>query len=283
MKSIKLQDKVVVVTGASGGIGAAMAKEFASAGARVVLAARSQPVIERLANELGGPGRALTLPTDVADVSSVEGMVEQTLSAFGRIDILVNNAGIGYFAPLRQVKLDRVRHVFDVNVMGPLVAIQAVVPHMQTQGDGHIINVLTCAGRIPIPFQGIYGASKAALILLTDTLRVELAPLRIAVTGIYPGTVNTSFENNALREGDSYTLCPFESGCGSPPEVIARGVVQAARRRPRDAWFSFQGRRYVVTGMFWPGWLDARMAEVRDAVEPPPKSDRPWEDLLIPR
>jgi len=173
--------------------------------------------------------------------------------------------------------------VFDVNVIGPLAAIQAVVPHMQAQGDGHIINVLTCAGRIPIPFQGIYGASKAALTLLTDTLRVELAPRRIAVTGVYPGTVNTPFEKNALREGDSYTLCPFESGCGSPPEVIARGVLQAARRRPRDAWFSFQGRRYVITGMFWPGWLDARMAEVRDAVEPPPKSDRPWEDLLIPR
>jgi len=95
MKSINLQDKVVVVTGASGGMGAAMTREFVRAGARVVLAARSQPVIEQLAAELGGPGRTLALPTDVADISSVEKMVEQTLSAFGRIDILVNNAGVG--------------------------------------------------------------------------------------------------------------------------------------------------------------------------------------------
>jgi len=159
MKSINLQDKVVVVTGASGGMGAAMTREFARAGARVVLAARSQPVIEQLATELGGPGRALALPTDVADASSVEKMVEQTLSAFGRIDILVNNAGVGYFSPLRQVKLDRVRHVFDVNVIGLGRQSGCRAAHA-SQGDGHIINVLTCAGRIPIPFQGIYGASK---------------------------------------------------------------------------------------------------------------------------
>jgi NAD(P)-dependent dehydrogenase (short-subunit alcohol dehydrogenase family) len=283
MRSIKLQDKVVIITGASQGIGAEAAKEFVKAGARVVLAARSQPALERLATELGGERRALAVPADIADAADVKNVTLQTLAAFGRVDILVNNAGIGYFAPLLKTQPDKVRRVFEVNVLGPLAAIQSVAPYMKEQGDGHIINVLTCAGRIPIPFQGIYGASKAAFILLTDTLRVELAPSRIAVTGVYPGTVNTSFERNALREGASYSLCPFESGCGVAPDVIARGIVRAAQRRPRDAWFSFQGRRYVMTGMFLPDWLDGRMAEVRNAIEPPPPTDRPWEDLLTPR
>jgi NADP-dependent 3-hydroxy acid dehydrogenase YdfG len=282
MRRIDLRDKVVIVTGASQGIGAETAQAFARAGARVVLAARSQSALGRLA-AAWGQGRALAVPTDIADAASVERMIAQTLAAFGRVDILINNAGVGYLSPLLKTRPDKIRQVFEVNVFGPLAAIQSVAPRMKEQGDGHIINVLTCAGRIPIPFQGIYGASKAAFILLTDTLRVELAPSRIAVTGVYPGTVNTSFERNALREGDSYSLCPFESGCGVAPDVIARGIIRAAQRRPRDAWFSFQGRRYVMTGMFLPGWLDGRMEKVRDAIEPPPKTDRPWEDLLTPR
>jgi len=133
----------------------------------------------------------------------------------------------------------------------------------------------------PDPVPGHIRGEQAALTLLTDTLRVELAPQRIAVTGVYPGTVNTPFEKNALREGDSYTLCPFESGCGSPPEVIARGVLQAARRRLATPGSAFRAA-VCDHGMFWPGWLDARMAEVRDAVEPPP-SRTALEDLLIPR
>jgi NADP-dependent 3-hydroxy acid dehydrogenase YdfG len=281
MQPIELRDKVVIITGASQGIGAATAGEFARAGAHVVLAARSQPELEQLAAELG-EGRALTVPTDVTDAESVTRMVERTLATFGRVDVLVNNAGIGYLTSLLQADPAKIRRVFDVNVFGALAVTQAVAPHMKEQGDGHIINVLTCAGRIPIPFQGIYGASKAAFSLLNDTLRIELSPSRIAVTGVYPGTVNTSFEQHALREGKSFSMCPYESGCGVPPQNVAQAIVRAARRRPRDAWLSFQGRRYVVTGFIFPGWLDERMAEVRDAIEPPPQPDRPWEDLLTP-
>ena len=282
MKPIELREKIVIVTGASQGIGVATAREFARAGARVVLAARSQEALERLACELGGEGRALAVPTDVTDAASVEAMVQRSLAAFGRVDILVNNAGIGYLTSLLKADLAQVRRVFEVNVFGALTTIQAVAPCMKQQGDGHIINILTCAGRIPIPFQGIYGASKSAFILLNDTFRIELAPSHIAITGIYPGTVNTTFEQNALREGDSYSMCPYESGCGVPPERVAQAIVRAARRRPRDGWLSFQGRRYVITGFIFPGWLDERMTEVREAIEPSPKVERPWEDLLTP-
>jgi len=283
MKQIDLREKVAIITGASDGIGAATAREFAKAGARVVLAARSEKALARLAEELGGASRALAIYTDMTDSVSVERMVQRAIAEFGQVDILVNNAGVGYFTSLAKATLEKMYHVFDVNFFGPLVAIQTLVPHWQARGDGHVINILTCAGRLPIPFQGIYGASKAAFIVLTDTLRIELAPLKIAVTGIYPGTVNTLFEKHALHEGEIRTMCPFESGCGTPADGIARGIVQAAQRRPRDQWFSWQGRRYVVTGFFLPQWLDARMSEVRNAVDPPPASENILDDLFTPR
>ncbi|MBI5304596.1 MAG: SDR family NAD(P)-dependent oxidoreductase [Chloroflexi bacterium] len=282
MARIDLRDKVVIVTGASDGIGAMTAREFANAGSRVVLAARSEKALHRLADELGTP-RALAVYTDMTDTVSVERMIERAINHFGQVDILVNNAGVGYFAPLSEVALDKAYQVFDVNFFGPLAAIQKLVPHWSARGDGHVINILTCAGRLPIPFQGVYGASKAAFIVLTDTLRIELARKKIAVTGVYPGTVNTQFEKHALYDGEIRTMCPIETGCGVPPEGIARGIVAAARKRPRDVWFSWQGRRYVVTGFFLPQWLDARMKEVRNAMDPPPPNGNVIDELLKPR
>lgn len=282
MAKIDLRDKVVIVTGASDGIGAMTAREFSKAGSRVVLAARSEKALQRIADELGA-SRALAVYTDMTDVVSVERMIERAIQHFGQVDILVNNAGVGYFAPLSEVSLDKAYQVFDVNFFGPLAAIQKLVPHWSARGDGHVINILTCAGRLPIPFQAVYGASKAAFTVLTDTLRIELARKKIAVTGVYPGTVNTQFEKHAMYDGEIRTMCPIETGCGVPPEGIARGIVAAARKRPRDVWFSLQGRRYVVTGFVLPQWLDARMSQVRDAVDPPPVSNNLIDELLTPR
>ena len=282
MAKVDLRDKVAIVTGSSDGIGAATARALVKEGGRVVLAARSEKALKRIAEELGAP-RALAVYTDMTDSVSVERMIERAINHFGQVDILVNNAGVGYFAPLAQVQLEKVYHVFDVNFFGPLGAIQKLVPHWSERGTGHIINILTCAGRLPIPFQGIYGASKAAFSVLTDTLRIELAPKKIAVTGVYPGTVNTQFEKHALYVGEIRNMCPFETGCGTAPEGIARGIVNAARHRPRDVWFSFQGRRYVITGFFAPRWLDARMTEIRNAIDPPPPSANVVDELLMPR
>lgn len=282
MAKIDLSNKVVIVTGASDGIGAVTAREFVQAGARVVLAARSEKALQRLVEELG-PSRALAAYTDMTDVVSVERMIERAINRFGQVDILVNNAGVGYFSTLAQVSLEKAYHVFDVNFFGPLAAIQKLVPHWSERGDGHIINILTCAGRLPIPYQAIYGASKAAFIVLTDTLRIELKRKRIAVTGIYPGTVNTQFERHALYDGEVKTMCPVETGCGIPPERIARGIVAAARKRPRNVWFNWQGRRYVIAGFFLPPWLDERMTQVLNAIDPPPVSENLVDDLLVPR
>ena len=265
MGAVELREKVAIVTGASDGIGLATAREFTRAGVRVVLAARSEKAMRKVAAELGGPERAWVIYTDMSDIISVERMVDEAIAHFGQVDILVNNAGIGYFSPLAEVDIDKVYHVFDVNFFGPLVAIKKLIPHWESRGDGHLLNTLTCAGRLPIPFQGIYGASKAAFITLTDTLRIELAAKKIAVTGVYPGTVNTMFEKHALYDGSIRTMCPFEAGCGTPTDGIARGIVDAARHRPRDVWFSWQGRRFVMQGFFMPRWLDGRMREVFDA------------------
>ena len=183
MAKIDLNDKVVIVTGASDGIGAMTAREFVKAGSRVVLAARSEKALQRLAEELGA-SRALAVHTDMTDVVSVERMIERAISHLGQVDILVNNAGVGYFSTVAEVSIEKAYHVFDVNFFGPLAAIQKLVPYWSARGDGHIINILTCAGRLPIPYQAVYGASKAAFIVLTDTLRIELARKKIAVTGV---------------------------------------------------------------------------------------------------
>jgi len=137
--NIELRDRVAIVTGASDGIGLATAREFARVGVRLVLAARSEKALQRLAAELGGEERALAVYTDMADTYSVQRMVQRAIAHFGQVDILVNNAGIGYFTPLAIAQLEKVYHVFDVNVFGPLVAVQALVPHMRERGDGHII------------------------------------------------------------------------------------------------------------------------------------------------
>ncbi len=273
---ISLQDKIVLITGASRGIGAATAREFVAAGARVALVARSSDALTQLAAELGA-ARACAISADLTDPASAARIVAQTLAMFGRADVLINNAGIGYRAALLRARPDQIAQVFGVNVFGALALTQHVARQMQTQGGGHVINVLTTASRIPIPFQGIYGASKAAFEMLTDTLRIELARSQVVVTGIYPGTVATTFNQNALREGETAAILE-EYRADTSVQAVAHAIMRAAQQRPRATWLSGRGRRYVIASVLFPTWLDARMAETRDALEPPPPQT--WDHLF---
>src|SRR5690242_9258669 len=181
-----LQNRVVIITGASMGIGAATAHEFARAGAQVALAARSAEPLAELARQIGSE-RALAIPADVSNRTQVDALVQQTLARFGRIDILVNNAGVGLAGPVATISPSDFERIFAINVLGPLCAMQAVAPHLRKPGGGLIINVSSMVTKLTIPTIGGYRATKMALNAISDNARIELARDNIRVITVYPG------------------------------------------------------------------------------------------------
>lgn len=225
------RDRVVIITGASAGIGAATARAFASAGARLVLAARSPEPLQRLAADL--PGEPVVVPTDVSDPAQCRALVERALAAYGRIDILINNAGVGLAGPVAELAPADLEKALAVDLLGPLRLIQAVLPTMRAQGSGQIINVSTVLAAQPLPYLGGYAAAKAALERLSEALRMELAGSGVAVTVVRPGTTQTAFRDNRLGAGrDRRKIAPK----GVPPELVAQAILRAARREPRLAY-----------------------------------------------
>ena len=191
--------KVVLITGASAGIGAATARVFAQSGAKVVLAARSADKLAALSQELGGLGQeALALTIDLRNPAEVTRMVEQSVAHFGRVDILINNAGQAASGKVDSVSLDDFRQIMELNVFSVVEAIQAVTPVMRAVGGGLIINVSSMVSRMAILGLGAYAATKAALNMLSNTARGELAPDHIKVTTVFPRMTATEFGRNSL-------------------------------------------------------------------------------------
>jgi NADP-dependent 3-hydroxy acid dehydrogenase YdfG len=186
---MQIQGSVVVVTGASSGIGLATARSFARAGTKVVLAARSSETINAVAEELRELGyEALALTTDVRDQTQVQHLIDATCDYYGHLDILINNAALGSAAFVADEPVDHFRQLFNVNVFGPLYAMQAAIPRMRQHGGGLIMNVSSGASRAAIPGLAAYGASKAALDLVSNTARKELATENIRVITVYTAT-----------------------------------------------------------------------------------------------
>lgn len=247
-----LKGKVAVVTGASSGIGEETARELAARGARVVLASRAVDRLEALKRGISASGGlALVVETDVSDRASVEGMVRRAVGEFGSLDVLVNNAGLGLSGKISEVRPEDVRHVFEVNAIGPLNCIQASLPHMG-QG-GHIVNVSSVVGKRAIPKVGAYCASKAAMNALSDALRVEVAARGITVTSVYPGTTRTSFRENSRRTGSE------KRGwrpSGVTPDKVARRIADAAEKGPRDVYVTVPDRLFVAGVTLFPRLTD---------------------------
>ena len=194
---MNLRDRVVIVTGASSGIGLATAKLLAEQGAKLVLVSRSKEKLEQLSGELPN---SLAVPTDMTKVFEIERMIKQTEEHFGRIDVLINCAGQGYDAPLENTNVDTLHHIFDLDVVGPLVAMQQAIPRMRKQGGGTIINVSSATALMHLPNMGAYASLKLALASISLTAREELKKDNIIVSVVYPYITLTNFEKNTIKD-----------------------------------------------------------------------------------
>lgn len=248
------RDRVVIITGASSGIGAATARCFAAAGAHLVLAARSQEALTQMAADLP---QALAVPTDVSDPEACTRLVERAVATYGQVDILINNAGIGLTGPVTRLARADLERVLAVDLLGPIWLTQAVVPVMRAGGRGQIINVSSVLAVQPLPFLGGYAAAKAALEQISNALRIELHGSGIAVTVVRPGTTRTDFNQRRLGRGrERRRIAPP----GVPPEVVARTILRAARAEPRLAYVSWSDRLALCIGRLFPGLIDAILA-----------------------
>jgi NAD(P)-dependent dehydrogenase (short-subunit alcohol dehydrogenase family) len=190
--------KTVIVTGASAGIGKALARAFVAAGANVVLASRNVQALHSLAHELGQE-QTLVVPTDVTQRDQVDALVDRTVERFGRLDVLVNNAGIGLMSSVADLDPDEFERLFQVNLMGPLHGMQAAIRTMRKTGGGTIVNISSGTSRIVVPFLGgAYPALKRALEILSDYARVQLADEGIKVLVVLPYITTTNFADNVL-------------------------------------------------------------------------------------
>lgn len=190
-----LKDKVIVITGASRGIGEAIARACVDNGARVALASRKQPDLDKVVASLHSPDRAIALACHTGKAEEVDAMMAKAVEKFGRVDGLVNNAATNpYFGPMIDTPDAAIEKTLEVNVRGYLYCARAFVKHARTRGgDGSIVNIASIAGTRASPMQGIYGATKAAVISMTQTLAFELGSSNLRVNAIAPGLVETKF------------------------------------------------------------------------------------------
>src|SRR5215475_11499111 len=220
-----LSGKVAVVTGASMGIGEAIAKVFVEHGANVVFLSRDTSRAETARARVGNTERTLALSCDVRNREEIDKVINLTVHHFGRIDIWVNNAGRGIMDSVAQVNMADCRDAFNTNFFSAVDAMQAVIPVMTRQGSGAIINISSVAGHIPLPYHAIYSASKFAMNALGKAARIELMNSGINVMTVCPGYVRTEFSANAMRGTEVKTVRPREVR-GISPARVARAVLQ---------------------------------------------------------
>ena len=230
--SQNIQDKVVVITGASSGLGEAAARHLSAQGAKVVLGARRIERLQALAAELGLPAGAV-IQTDVTDIAKVRRLVDGAVTLHGRIDVIINNAGLMPQSPLDRLKVDEWDRMIDVNIKGVLYGIAAALPHMERQKSGHIINVSSVAGHKVRAGGAVYSATKHAVRVISEGLRQEVKPFNIRTTIISPGAVESELVDTVTEPDVAAGIRAFYDQVAIPADSFAR-VVAFAMSQPDD-------------------------------------------------
>ncbi len=248
------ENRVVILTGATQGIGRATAYTLAEAGCKLALVARSVEALQTLAGELQKSGhKATAIPTDMGDTKQAAALAQKTVESFGQIDVLINNAAIGLRNRVVDMREEEARRLMDINYFGPVALIQAAIPHLKANPEGGlIINISSIVGRRAMPGIAGYCASKGALEKMAESLRVELAAANIRVSTVYPGVTVTRFNHNSL--GSSQTGRGRITGV--PPERVGRAILKTIRREQRDVFITLFDRAFVTASAVWPWLMD---------------------------
>jgi len=221
---MEIKNKVIVITGASGGIGLATARYCAVHGAKLALAARSEDKLVAIAKELPN---AVAVPTDMRKPADVKNMIAKAIEAYGRVDILINNAGQGMYGPIEDIDIEKYKEIMELNVYGVLRAMQAVIPEMRKQGGGMIVNVSSMVSKNSFPGLAAYASTKYAVNAISLTARKELEKDHIIVSLFHPKMTATDFMKNAIGDHPNVTQ---SSRNGEPmpqvdtPEQVAEKI-----------------------------------------------------------
>lgn len=233
---MEIHGSVIIVTGASEGIGEAAARVLARNGARLALAARSSDKLARLRDELQASGaEVISLPTDMRDKEAVARMIADTQQHFGRIDALINNAGQSVGGTIEKLNLDDFQSVIDLNIFGVLHAMQAVIPVMRAQGGGLILNISSMVSKLILPWIGGYASTKSMLNQLSVTARAELAPDNIRVCLMFPRTTATRFRENGLNYSGARPR-PGANIQVDSAEAVADRILLALKTEPAEQY-----------------------------------------------
>ncbi|SEL91140.1 NADP-dependent 3-hydroxy acid dehydrogenase YdfG [Pseudoxanthomonas sp. GM95] len=228
MQDNNLHGKVVVITGASSGLGEATARMLAAQGAAVVLGARREDRLKALVETLvAAGGKASALATDVTDAAQVQRLVDHAIKVFGTVDVIINNAGLMPQSLLERRKLEDWDRTIDVNIKGVLYGIAAVLPHMQARKSGHIVNVSSVAGHKVRAGGAVYSATKHAVRVISEGLRQEVKPYNIRTTVISPGAVDTELPDSATEADVRENMRKYYADVAIPADSFARAVVFA--------------------------------------------------------
>ena len=253
----ELTGKRAILTGASGGIGRAIAIELMRAGARFALASRSADKLNTLAKQLQ-TNNVIVVPTDVTNPDERQRLVETAVRAFGGLDLLINNAGIGSWGHFADSTEEICRTVMEVNFFAPVELTRLAIPHLMKGNQPAVVNVTSMCGRKGMPAWPEYSASKFALVGMSEAWRGEFERFDVAVLTIVPGMTNSGFQNNWLRTEGKADL-RFEKGM--TPEYLATRIIDAMRRNRTETVVGSEARRLLLFNRYFPrltNWLIAR-------------------------